>query len=406
MESLFNVNRIPDNRTKLMTAFYFPFGLALVIIRLFITLHALLVTCLLPKSAATSFILKTIFGVIGIQVIIQEDRRKDKDAKVIVSNHVSNLDHMIIDFIIANITPDIVGLSSFMQWLTGFKDFGSSKGADVLEDNIRKFVRESKFPVLLHPEKATTNGAGLLKFMSFPFSLGKVQPVALQATRWPMTMAVTTLKSNIYQDFLWSLFVPYTIYKVKLLPEEECREGESVEEFAERVRRNMADSLSVPLTEFTWSDKQELVKRLEEEEACKQEKQRKAMQRSVGSLPSDRSISDPELQRMVQQVQDVLPDIPAPAILKDLEKTREVDLTITNILEGKVPSETERAEQSNDSLMDIRKKINLDIAPSQQTYGDTTFHRVASNRMLSLEERKQIMLETARQRYKEKHGLL
>lgn len=51
-----------------------------------------------------SFILKTIFGVIGIQVFIQEDRRKDKNAKVIVSNHVSNLDHMIIDFIIANIT--------------------------------------------------------------------------------------------------------------------------------------------------------------------------------------------------------------------------------------------------------------------------------------------------------------
>lgn len=54
-----------------------------------------------------SFILKTIFGVIGIQVIIQEDGRKDKDAKVIVSNHVSNLDHMIIDFIIANITVSL-----------------------------------------------------------------------------------------------------------------------------------------------------------------------------------------------------------------------------------------------------------------------------------------------------------
>lgn len=60
-----------------------------------------------------------------------------------------------------------------------------------------------------------------------------------------------------------------------MLPEEECREGESVEEFAERVRKNMADSLSVPLTEFTWSDKQELVKRLEEEEkARRQEEQR------------------------------------------------------------------------------------------------------------------------------------
>lgn len=46
------------------------------------------------------------------------------------------------------------------------------------------------------------------------------------------------------------------------------------------------------------------------------------------------------------------------------EKTREVDLTITNILEGRVPSETEKTEQSKDNLMDIRKKINLDIAVS------------------------------------------
>lgn len=44
------------------------------------------------------------------------------------------------------------------------------------------------------------------------------------------------------------------------------------------------------------------------------------------------------------------------------EKTREVDQTITNILEGKVLSET--TEQSKSNLMDIRKKINLDIAVS------------------------------------------
>ncbi|XP_048745570.1 lipid droplet-regulating VLDL assembly factor AUP1-like [Ostrea edulis] len=404
MESLFNINRIPDSRIKLMTALYFPFGVALVIIRLFITLHALLVTCILPKCAATSLILKTIFGIIGIQVVIQEDKRRDKSAKVIVSNHVSNLDHMIIDFIIANITPDIIGLSSCMQWLTGFKDFGSSKGADILEENIKKFVRESKFPVLLHPEKTTTNGTGLLKFMSFPFSLGKVQPVVLQVTRWPMTMAVTTLTSNIYQDFLWSLFVPYTIYKVKLLPEEECGEEESVENFAERVRGNMAECLNVPLTEYTWSDKQDLVKRLEE--ARKKEQQRSARQRPTGNSALHRTSSDPELQRMIQQVQDVLPDIPAAVILEDLEKTREVDLTITNILEGKVSTEPQKNSQTSDKLSHIRKKINVDMAPSQQKYGDTTFHPVASNRMLSLEERKQIMLETARQRYKEKHGLL
>ncbi|XP_062607747.1 lipid droplet-regulating VLDL assembly factor AUP1-like, partial [Saccostrea cucullata] len=307
------------------------------------------------------------------------------------------------EHIVSFFQPDIVGLSSFMQWLTGFKDFGSSKGADVLEENIRKFVRESKFPVLLHPEKATTNGTGLLKFMSFPFSLGKVQPVALQVTRWPMTMAVTTLTSNIYQDFLWSLFVPYTIYKVKLLPEEECGEGESVEEFSERVRKSLAESLDIPLTEYTWSDKQDFIKRLEEEEARKREQQNNTRQRLAAS---HRSSSDPELQRMVQLVRDVLPDTAEAVILKDLEKTREVDLTITNILEGKVSMEPQKNSQSTDNLLHIRQKINVHIAPSQQKYGDTTFHTAAPSRMLSLEERKQIMLETARQRYKEKHGLL
>lgn len=46
-----------------------------------------------------------------------------------------------------------------------------------------------------------------------------------------------------------------------------------MEEFAERVRKNIADSLSVPLTEFTWSDKQELVKRLEEEEKARRQEE-------------------------------------------------------------------------------------------------------------------------------------
>lgn len=46
-----------------------------------------------------------------------------------------------------------------------------------------------------------------------------------------------------------------------------------MEEFAERVRKNIADSLGVPLTEFTWSDKQELVKRLEEEERARRQEE-------------------------------------------------------------------------------------------------------------------------------------
>lgn len=46
-----------------------------------------------------------------------------------------------------------------------------------------------------------------------------------------------------------------------------------------------------------------------------------ARQRPTGNSALHRTSSDPELQRMIQQVQDVLPDIPAAVILEDLGMT-------------------------------------------------------------------------------------
>lgn len=58
-------------------------------------------------------------------------------------------------------------------------------------------------------------------------------------------------KENYILDSIEWIFVNFC----RLLLEEECREGESVEEFVERVRKNIVDFLGVLLIEFIWFDK-------------------------------------------------------------------------------------------------------------------------------------------------------
>ena len=46
----------------------------------------------------------------------------------------------------------------------GLKKMGVEKGPDVMEENIKKYIRESKHPLQFFPEETSTNGTGLLKF--------------------------------------------------------------------------------------------------------------------------------------------------------------------------------------------------------------------------------------------------
>ncbi|XP_069140886.1 lipid droplet-regulating VLDL assembly factor AUP1 homolog [Argopecten irradians] len=106
-------------------------------------MHALLVSCIMPKCQATSFILKSLFGVVGIQVMVLEDKRNKHNIKpnIIVANHVSYLDHMVIDLVHPSVAPDEVGFSSFFRWLFSYRDFGIAQGKENLEENIKKYLQ-------------------------------------------------------------------------------------------------------------------------------------------------------------------------------------------------------------------------------------------------------------------------
>ncbi|CAH2299019.1 ancient ubiquitous 1 [Pelobates cultripes] len=112
---------------------------------------------------------------------------------------------------------------------------------------------------------------------------------------------------------------------------------ESDEEFSSRVQKLMALSMGIIGTRHTAVDRAEHLKRRRRE-----------------SPPPAASVSSSTADsRMVQRVKEVLPQVPLSVIHKDLARTKCVDTTITNLLEGRVPfvSEEESCGRSEASVM-------------------------------------------------------
>lgn len=93
--------------------------------------------------------------------------------------------------------------------------------------------------------------------------------------------------------------------------------------------------------------------------------------------------------------------------------TKNVDITITNILEGQIVFTPEIPQASSSKSSPVRIPTNetksalTTATPARDILSTaaTTFGKTAQERMLSYQERKKILIENARQRYIEKHGL-
>lgn len=94
-----------------------------------------------------------------------------------------------------------------------------------------------------------------------------------------------------------------------------------------------------------------------------------------------------------------------------------MDITITNILEGHVvytpeipqasTSTTSKSTIEKPSVSDNKTSTNSPINVNRDILftAASTFGKTAQERMLSYQERKQLLIENARKRYVEKHGL-
>ncbi|XP_076364775.1 lipid droplet-regulating VLDL assembly factor AUP1-like isoform X2 [Tachypleus tridentatus] len=394
--------------------FYFPIGFVLAVLRIFIGCHAFLIACVLSKLSSIRFyVLRVMCMVLGVVVKEERETNHDRSVKVIVTNHVSMLDHLAVDLVLPCVLPGVWDLPKKLNWALGIKDFGVKQGRDVLIQNVKRYLRDSDLPVIVHPEGATTNGRkGLLKFSTWPFSLDHpVQPIVIQVNR-PLgfKIAVSVIGSRWWSDLFCFLFVPFTLFTLRYLPVMTKHTEEDFEEFTKRVQVSMAKELGIVATNFTCADKVDHAKRILNVSPYIPPAHQTAQPR----IPPTSAI--PNITDLASQVKEVLPHVPLEVIKKDLATTRCIDTTLTRLLEGTViftpesvssqPPKDSISTPSTSAVCLEGKSRTSDSLFSTPSTAAQTFGTTAEERMQSYQDRKAQLIETARRRYKEKHKMV
>lgn len=421
VEQLFDLQRLPENNflSWLFLLLYTPFGVCLLLLRLFIGVHVFLISCALPDSLIRRFIVRVMCSVLGLLVKQNDPRLIDRTVKVYICNHVTPFDHNVINLLTSCNTPMLGGLPSFVCWARGFMEMGGVIRRPELTETLNQYVsQEGTVPLLLFPEEETTNGrTGLLKFCSWPFTVADViQPVALFVKRPFLSESVAD--SSWIAELLWIFFMPFTVYQVRWLQSVSKNAGESFDQFAERVQKMLAEDLGVVPTSFTAADKAEYIKRLRHiprtltSTTVSEQSSGTRPQTSFGFDSSSSSKENTRIGKMAQQVKEVLPHVPLSVIKAELVKTDCIDATITNLLEGQTFAQEEEvsfgasAVPSTSASWTSTTTVSRpsDAVPSSKTTVKS-FGKSATERQMSLEERKEALYEYARRKYREKHEL-
>uniref|UniRef100_V5GFZ1 Lipid droplet-regulating VLDL assembly factor AUP1 n=1 Tax=Anoplophora glabripennis TaxID=217634 RepID=V5GFZ1_ANOGL len=399
IKHLFRTNRLPDNDVKLLLFILFlPFGLVFFLLRIILILSLFILGYVVSDTGASQKILNKIATLaFGISVSIENPKKKE-NVDMYVSNSMSIFDHLAVNVATGAVAPGTkVSLEKILGTSTYY--FGSVANFDAFKKNICQFISEKKIPLYFTPEGKLTNGKALIKFKSYPFQFAtKIQPICITVERPFLNISVTTLGSSYFSDVFFFMFSPLTNYRLNFLTPLE-KENHSDSEFAEVVRQSIATALKIETVDYTSSELIEWEKR-----KIAENQQRLEMQNS------SRSVLNSELQRMSLQVREVLPHVPFTAVYNDLYTTRNVDNTITNILEGRVhfiPEQSTKPSTSSQSTSSTSSFSGSAIPSSSFMFNTaaSTFAKSASERSKSFKERKEQLIANARKRYIEKHNL-
>ncbi|XP_011871162.1 PREDICTED: ancient ubiquitous protein 1-like [Vollenhovia emeryi] len=386
IQDLFNKSRFPSGRSLLLVALYSPIGLVCVSLRLLVVLLLWLLASLVPDcNSLRAFLSYGIRFAFGIAVKIDaESKRRDKQSRVIIANNVSVLDHVALRRATETLIPSVWELPAALSNALGLQRMNMSS-KETLIANIRQFLSTSTYSVAVQPELGTTNNrVALLKFNSWPFSIEtSVQPVVIRASRPELVpVHLTSLASTWWTEVFWFMFVPYTIFTLKYL---KIRRNADHEILVRQVERDIADALGLQTCSHTVSDKTEYEKRHRMRIVSN------ARSSNNRNTPNSQVIHSIEIQRMARQVSEVLPLVPHNVILRDLMKTRNVDVTIANILDGIV---TYTPEPNPPAQSSVTSSSGSSSSAKDNVLGTTSF-----------QEKKAKMIQEARERYIKKHGL-
>ena len=135
-----------------------------------------------------------------------------------------------------------------------------------------------------------------------------------------------------------------------------------------------------------------------------------------GDASSSAPLGQQQLEYMTSRVKEVLPQVPTDVIRKDVSLTANVDETITRLLDGTVTYQPETAVKRTStsgatSSSGVSSSVTSTASSSSQPQGclvtaASSFAKTPSERHKSYEERKKLLIESCRQRYMEKKGIL
>lgn len=434
IETLFVKNRFPSGPSLLFILLYTPLGIIIFLLRVFISLQLFVAASILPyNTIIRSVVLRVLYVILGLVVREECVDKRSKSCCVITTNHITPFDHLAVSVVLPCITPSVYDLPAALSMLLCYRDLGVTQGREMLRTNARSYLSNGQNPpLLLHPEGATTNGTlALMKYGSWAFELsGSVLVAGLRVWRLPLLqIAPSVLGASWAADLCYMLFSPVTIFTVKYVGEMKRGESETPEEYALRVQVATSSALDVQTTNHTVSDKVEYMKRLAREAAA-----------------NSNPLLSPEVHIMATQVQEVLPHISLDQIKRDIVRTQNVDITITNFLEGNVPepvpepqavtssvgmssattsapstpspsmSKSNSNTQSSSPPINTASSSKSTLEPSSPTSGTLqkagtlntaakSFGKSAAERMTSFQARKEQLIRNARRKYMEKHGL-
>lgn len=379
-----------------------PVAIILFTFRILLSFQYLIVISLLPKGWILRRIInRTFMFFMGIFISCHGWNQQKKEAKVIVSNHVTLFDALSIDTISPVKMEDTSTLPEILSMI--FKMTLSNNEAQTGSD----------FPLLYFPEEETTNGnVGLLKFNLEIFKNmdGLIQPLVLTVDRARFVpVNVNCFESTFISDLFWALYSPYTLYNICFLPVREVpKENEQLDEFVKSLQKDMAFVLEQEASNVTAKDKHDLIKRHRIEERRKEEARlaSSTFNRSVNqplsqsiSSSADKRKSQLEAIRMIEQIKNVLPQVPVSTIQNELKQVNDVDVVISHLLDGTINyiALSEEEQEKEKKMLDEKRKM-LTTKPktnsSKMNWKD---------RQITFQEKKKLMIEEARRKYLQLH---
>jgi ancient ubiquitous protein 1 len=383
VENLVEKSRFPKtvNETLGLIA-YFPFGVILVVLRVFIAINALFLTVILSNYPNIRRpLLKIMSGVLGL-IVVKKENSSIKNSRVLVSNYLSLFDHIPLHLATGSFTPTTVfsiPVALYFGLISTLTNDNITTESTVLKQFL---ANDNEKTLLLFPEGASTNGkCALLRFSNVPALISdNLQPVVLTITRPSFAnINLSVLGSKNFTEIFWFFFVPFTKFEYKLLEVIQRSEDESNETLMSRVEIAISQELNISTSNITKNDKDEYKKKYFLELAKNARNHNK-------HVTLDNFEEDPDILRMAAQVTDVLPYVPQNVVVANLRRTRCVDITITNILDG---------------------TIKFTPLPQSSKVPKTTSKKTEPNNfgVGSFMERKAKLIDEARQRYIKKHGL-